>query len=81
MQHQHTKTIFLKEKNNAFEYQPYFRFDNRRQKWFDVRRVSKCSFHADSFIRHKDAILLYGSFRLRGLGESCKISNIIYILL
>jgi len=25
MQHHHTKTIYQKEKNNAFEYQPYFR--------------------------------------------------------
>jgi hypothetical protein len=28
MQHQHTKTTSQKEKNNAFKYQPYFRFDN-----------------------------------------------------
>ncbi|KAH3750977.1 hypothetical protein DPMN_185517 [Dreissena polymorpha] len=27
-QHQHTKTISRKKKNNAFECQPYFRFDN-----------------------------------------------------
>ena len=73
MQHQPTKTICWKEQNNPFECQPYFRFDNWRQKWFDERCESKCSFHADSFIRHKDTILFYGSFRLRGLGESCKI--------
>ena len=38
MQHQHTKTVYRKEKNNACEYQPYFRVttDDRTDSMYDV---------------------------------------------
>jgi hypothetical protein len=38
MQHQHTKTVYRKEKNNACEYQPYFRVttDDRNDSMYDV---------------------------------------------